>query len=173
MTMPTTPLLVGTELEKQEADPEKLMIDYRRRIEKCTVEKLVAEALADTASSNFQPETVTVKAYEHFMLFARSPLVESKLRERLWKMTEHLALKIASAAGSTNRDILDKTINEVASYLVRDSVRAFNALAREKVDMTGFKDLSADEKVVSTNIFFTKLHGFLVKRWMKAMCDFT
>jgi hypothetical protein len=57
---PTTPLLVATELEKQEADPEKLKIVYRRRIEKYTLEKIsTAEALADDTAAALLPSSTS------------------------------------------------------------------------------------------------------------------
>lgn len=80
-----------------ESDSETLMRYYRRRIEKYTVEKVLAEALADTAAFKFQPLTVSAKAYEHFLLFARSYVVEIKLREMVTEMTEYFASTIAGA----------------------------------------------------------------------------
>jgi hypothetical protein len=73
-----------------EADPEKLMIDYRRRIEKYTVEKVVAEALADTATFKFESQMVPAEACEHFLSSAKSLLVKIKLGEILWTMTDFL-----------------------------------------------------------------------------------
>jgi hypothetical protein len=56
---PTTPLLVATELEKQEADPEKLKIVYRRRIEKYTLKISTAEALADDTAAALLPSSTS------------------------------------------------------------------------------------------------------------------
>jgi hypothetical protein len=145
------------------------MTSYRLAIERYTVEKVVAEALAEIATLNFQPETVTAKLRDHFLSFARSQPVKAKLVKVLWAMTEFLASTIANA---TNRTIEEKSMR-VESHLVRDSVRVLNAFAREEVDMTGFAVLSADETVVSTNIFFTKLHRCLVKGWRRALREST
>jgi hypothetical protein len=123
-----------------EADPEKLMIDYRRRIEKYTVEKVVAEALAAITAVKCQPQTISAEAREHFLLFALSKAVEIKLSEFLWMMTEVLASKIA---GATNGSIVDKTTG-VDVYLLLTSSRAFNAFARDKVDVTAFPVKSAN-----------------------------
>jgi hypothetical protein len=90
-----------------EVDPEKLMIDFRRRIEKYTVEKVVAGALAATVMFPFQPQTVPPMAYSHFFSFAFSPAMKIKLVELLWEITEFLASTIA---GATNRTIEEKTM---------------------------------------------------------------
>jgi hypothetical protein len=85
-------------------------------------------------------------------------------------MTKLLASTIA---GATNRTIEEKS-TRVEIHLVRDSVRVFNAFAREDVDMTGFSVLlSADETVVSTNLFFGRLHSCLVKGWRRALREST
>jgi hypothetical protein len=65
-----------------ESDPEKLMLDYRRRIDECTVEKVIAEALADTATVKFQAQMRPAETREHF-LSTKSLLVKIKLGEIL------------------------------------------------------------------------------------------
>jgi hypothetical protein len=151
------------------ADPKKLMMIYRHRIERYTVENIVAEALAEIATFTFQPETVPAKVRDHFLLFASSLPVETKLVEVLWEMTELLASTIA---GATNRTIEEKSMR-VEIHLVRDSVLALNAFAREKVDMTGFTVMSTEEAVVPTNLFFSRLHRCLVKGWRRALREST
>jgi hypothetical protein len=84
-----------------EGDPKKIMMDYRRRIEIYTVENVVREALANTATHNFQPQTVSPQAYERYLLFARTKRMEIKMIETLWDMTEFLALTIAGATHET------------------------------------------------------------------------
>jgi hypothetical protein len=124
----------------------KLMIRYRLWVERYAVEKIVAEALAEIATVDFQPENSPLKARDHFLSFALSPPAKIKLAKVPWGMTELLASTIA---GATNRTIEEKFMR-VEMHLVRDSVRAFNAFAREEVDKTGFALLlSADETVVS------------------------
>jgi hypothetical protein len=84
-------------------------------------------------------------------------------------MTEMLA---SSIVGATNRTIEEKAM-KVQMYLVIESKAAFTAFARENVDMTGFTILSADQTVLSTNLFFTELHKCLVKVWRRALREST
>jgi hypothetical protein len=67
-----------------------LMIDYRRRIEKYTVRKIVAEALADTATFKFQPQTVPAEARER--LYLNNSPVETTTRLRNYRFSRYLRL---------------------------------------------------------------------------------
>jgi hypothetical protein len=152
-----------------EVDPKKLMMSYRLCIERYTVEKVVADALAEIATFKFQPETVPAKVRDHFLSFARSLPMKTKLIEILWAMTELLA---STLAGATNRTIEEKSMR-VELHLVRDSVLVLNKFAREEVDMSGYTVLSRDDAVVSTNLFFSRLHRCLVKGWRRALREST
>jgi hypothetical protein len=66
-----------------EMNSKKLMILYRLRIERYTVEKIIAEALTEIATFKFQPETVPVKARDHFLSFARPLTAKTKMAEVL------------------------------------------------------------------------------------------
>ena len=124
------------------------------------MEKVVSETLVEIALFKFWPQTVPAKDRDHFLWYAHSLSMDTKMVEVLWDITKMLASLIA---GATNRTIEDKAM-KVDYYLLVESKDAFTAFARENVDMTGLS-------VLSTNLFFIELHKCLLKGWRRALCE--
>jgi hypothetical protein len=81
-----------------------LLKGYRLLLESYTVEKVVAETLAEIRRSS---STQTVPKDQTISFRMHSLPMKTKLVELLWKMTEMLA---SSIAGATSKTIEDKAI---------------------------------------------------------------
>jgi hypothetical protein len=148
-----------------DVDASRLLKGYRLLFESYTVEKVVVETLAEIATFKFPPQTVPAEDRYHFLSYAHSLPLKTKLVDLLWKMTEMLA---SSIAGATSKTIEDKAM-KVEMYLLVESEQAFTAFVRKNIDMTGFTVLSADKTPVSTYLFFIELHKCLVKQWRRVL----